>query len=135
MNERFRFRAWNKEKRVYHYQAEKGACDLPFEYLCKSDEFVIEQCTGLKDKNGVLIYEGDILKCDMLGHNYPFEYWTGKVRLMDGCFEIYFSKPFEYRNYAGYVFPRQRAYVKEFFSYHLEIIGNIHENSELLEDK
>lgn len=71
--------------------------------------------TGLKDKNGEEIYEGDILMCDF----YPCQgiylvNWDKK----DACFIAIDKKD-------GYV----PAYVWD----NCEIIGNIYENKELLE--
>jgi uncharacterized phage protein (TIGR01671 family) len=78
---------------------------------------------GLCDKNGIAIYEDDIVKC--LGHiktdSIRIIFWdniTGKVvwNNLYCCFEI--------KSDTTYTFPR----------YKMEIIGNVHDNPDLLTD-
>lgn len=72
----------------------------------------VGQYTGLKDKNGVEIYEGDILKAAPNGAEF-----IGAVYYED-------SKWFGACDYLDYAVAYSGA----------EIIGNIHDNPELLEE-
>ncbi len=71
------------------------------------DRFVLMQYTGLKDKNGREIYEGDIVKDESDG-------MITVIKWNNEC--------------AGFV---NVLYVKD--SKDIEVIGNIYENPELLE--
>lgn len=71
MNDRFRFRAWNKEEKKMYYDAQNTydyMAGKPIIFaesfsclLTNDEEWEVEQCTGLKDNCGNLIYEGDII--------------------------------------------------------------------------
>lgn len=52
MNDRFKFRVWDIEYKKYY-----PASDFCIEDLQDSgDEIIVEQCTGLEDENGKLIF-------------------------------------------------------------------------------
>lgn len=82
--------------------------------LAKIDDLIIEQFTGLEDKNGTEIYEGDILIDDT---GEPIEYWV--VKFSEGGF---------IGECAGVAEPL-------FELTNLEVVGNIHKNPELLEER
>lgn len=69
---RFKFRAWNKEEKKMYLDAQDtydymtGQPTIPAEsfacLLANKDEWVVEQCVGIKDRSGKWIYESDYVK-------------------------------------------------------------------------
>ena len=116
-----KFRAWDKERRIMYYPKILGFDyngDLIFidtnnEYLnhTRDSSFIkLMQYTGIKDKNGKEIYEGDIVLQTVSNKKFIVKYdydWCG--------FSPFISC------YQGY-----KVY---------KVIGNIYENPELLEGK
>ena len=128
MDDRFRFRAWDKSFNKYCENVivstinEKitvyGRLVNGRTQLIPNSHVVLEQCTGLKDKNGKLIYEGDVVR-GPLDNDGDFGKITWNNR--DGCWFIKYSD-----TQIDFVY----VYAEKF-----EVIGNIHENPELLEVK
>lgn len=92
-------------------------------YNIKIDEVVpstVGQCTGLVDKDGKKIYEGDIVHCIS-----KFDIANCVVIFEDGEYRLVPDK--YYKNYkTGMGFHSVRCFDKT-------VIGNIHDNPELLE--
>ena len=90
----------------------------------------VGQCTGLKDKNGKLIFEGDVVKAD----GYIFIVRFGK------CGGVANDENY---GYMGYYLDGFDSMTKDALRFGLrndicyftdiEVIGNIHDNPELLE--
>ena len=111
------------------------------------DKNTICQCTGLKDKNGKLIWENDIV--DFLGHK-------GLVKYECGSFGIGFKNTIDWEEITSYIMPitgcENSLYACENDNYislweiywnfndednsvnTVEVIGNIFDNPEMLSE-
>lgn len=119
------FRAWDKVNKTYTYVTLGdlicGACAETGDKKLSGNEQIWEQYTGLKDKNGEEIYEGDIVEM-----KYP------RDRRFIAKFVV-LKDPRSPR--IVFLDETKSTEFFDIFSHmqdHYEIIGNIHENPELL---
>jgi len=99
--------------------------DLLFTSCFKGTE---SQYTGLKDRNGNEIYEGDILKEEAPRGNM-YKIWRENGGLVINQFQDDFFKPFDKIQFWSGLSDMQTT---SFIEGNLEIIGNIYESPELL---
>ena len=129
-----KFRAWNDFKRIMFIPNEINLrCNPPqgtvmiedyeYNWVCDNESKILMQYTGLKDKNGKEIYEGDILNSkndgkdgndiwDYNTHLNLFVEWNDKYAGFDGLPDI----------------DTESVYGLQY----IEVIGNIYENPEVL---
>ena len=117
MSREIRFRAWNKyEKEMY---SDWDECkDWTVNESFANSEFIIEQYTGIKDKNGKEIFEGDIVK--VVRHHYAgtevYDEREDEVVFARGAFTV---------GEDGWYF---WDYASGSTDDKVEVIGNIHES-------
>lgn len=138
-----KFRAWDKfseelvEIKTLDFERSEGAtCAVDYSDINGDlySEWVLEQYTGLKDKNGTDIYEGDIIKIPThyIFYGTDVDEWSDDYALVEwseeyGGFFIYGETPLWEVLFEGH--PKDGFYHK-----FPEIVGNIHEKPELLEE-
>jgi len=104
-----KFRQYDKEKRKFHYWGfTPDGFISPRHDIKESQEF-----TGLKDKNGKEIYEGDIVKEE------GFDGKVVRIKEIKWVSNMNIGAGFNHRDDGKY----------------LKVIGNIYENPELLKEK
>jgi uncharacterized phage protein (TIGR01671 family) len=120
MSREIKYRVFDKEKNEMYYLLKDrwsfGPCEgiraVSWEDVFAAQEpgLIPLEYTGLKDKNGVEIYEGDIVRYITHSKEYLL---VVKWNTLDACFDF--------------------GWVRTNYAINGEVIGNIYQNPELLE--
>lgn len=130
--DRFKFRIWKPKAKEFCY-SDEFAIDatgmiwnlLDEEPYAEADTNIVDMCTGLRDAAGTIVYEGDIIErfgVDGEPMRYVVE-WNKDFARFDGVFIP------KWTNYRVSISEEWLSAFNE------RVIGNYHENHELLEAK
>ena len=124
-----KFRAWHTEKKRMFPPWSIWKSNLHgYDDSCCLN---LMQYTGLKDKNGKEIYEGDIVRngkgiiYEVRWYNFGFHLDTPKI---NGCWTSYTLETYEHLHWSGPSVSPGTEEPKHYKDWHIEIIGNIYEN-------
>jgi uncharacterized phage protein (TIGR01671 family) len=135
-----KLRAWDKHKKKFlpddvyailskHYAGAILIMLKDFEDYREGEfgyehSIVLLQYTGLKDKNGKEIYEGNVIKIEVKKRN------KGDFPNLKNYLVVFEDFSFSYKDNEGYYATPLNIFIKG-----VEVIGNIYENPELLDNK
>ena len=133
MSRTLEFRVWDIPNQcwsdLFHVITEDGALwhfpNIGLDERDDPEQYTVEQYTGLTDKNGKGIYEGDIVKANYFESHYAAldvgktKQITGRIQFGNGCF------------YASSMSDETPLF-QSGGSNNIEVVGNVHENPELL---
>ena len=114
MSDRFKFRVWDAYSNAFRddFHIQSGGKITLYnsrkspDITQHTERFVIEQCTGLRDKNGKPIYEGDVVEVKP---------WRGHIVHMS-------LRWYAFDGYCAVELPT-------FDANKIEVVGNVHEVS------
>lgn len=141
MQDRFKFRVWNTLVKEFSY-FDKPEIQIGTDGFDSGLIFPLSEnsnlymgkclepqfCTGLKDKNGKLIYEGDIISVKIKTQDfynveeYYSENYKGEIIFKEGRIAI------------RVINTKKQPISLYYYAKGCEVIGNIYENPELLEE-
>ena len=127
MNREIKFRAWDKKAKQY-------TNNVNVNFMCGAvnsesnkvifQRYCFEQFTGLKDRNEKEIYEGDVV--NVVNEDDEL------LKCIDVISRVYFCDGMFVIDENEFQIPLYETFNRE---YGCQVIGNIHENPELLEGK
>lgn len=98
-----------------------GSCSIEIgNFEAAVDPSTVGQYTGMTDKNGKRIFEGDVVKAEYKGNN----------KGLDGVGEVVFK---ECKFALVWGWHKEIVCLTHFDNVEFEVIGNIHDNPDLLE--
>lgn len=126
-NREIKFRAWSKvngqmidgDMLFINDESDGGSCSINETIINIQKNYELMQYSGLKDKNGVEIFEGDIIDCIVIDDHQTYRNTCGVYYNHDGfCVMFYYGhEPFEHSLTV---------------CDSIEVLGNIHQNKELI---
>lgn len=128
MNREIKFRAWDEVSEKMLNWNDFLDTNMKNTFIApESTGLILMQYTGLHDKNGKEIYEGDIVLLDCYYYEEPA--FDGEFKVIyDDINGMWILVDLENKD-RGFAFREIRSYYKA----EIEVIGNIYDNPELLE--
>lgn len=132
-----KFKAWDKKKKEIGVLTSNALKELLLNdcFNALQEDYELMQFTGLKDRNGKEIYEGDIMS--VLDRDWPSGDYTNQTpkeymkKISSVCEVVYEPTEFYLKQIKGrgYFYPQMTGIThRDIF----EVIGNIYENPELI---